>query len=59
MAALVFALVYPWLLTVVGPLGLLSSTTLTFLFVTVWFVGWLFSTLVWEWRAGRFGPPAR
>lgn len=53
LAAALVVLLYPLVLAVTRPFGLLSSTALVFVLVSTWFVTWISLEVAWEWRAGR------
>lgn len=52
-AGLLVGLVYPALVTVTGPLRMLSSTAIVFTIVFAWLLAWAAVEVVWAWSSRR------
>lgn len=52
-AAVVAVSLYPVLVAVTRPFGLLSSTALLVILVVVWLAGWWSFEIAWVWRVKR------
>jgi len=51
--ALCLAVVYGWIVALVEPLHVLSTTALVVVFLAAWAAMWLALEIAWGWRTGR------
>ncbi|SFS08864.1 hypothetical protein SAMN05216559_3533 [Halomicrobium zhouii] len=50
---LCLAVLYGWIVALVQPLHVLSTTALVVAFLTLWAATWLVLDIVWGWQSGR------